>query len=64
MKILKMEKSIKDKFSYDNKCVWDKAKQLTIHLPADATGAPDWAYMERYMSAMLRESQTRLECLR
>ena len=58
-----MEKSIKDKFSYDNKCVWDKAKQLTISLPADPTGAPDWAYMERYMSAMLQESESRLQNL-
>ncbi len=59
-----MEKSIKDKFSYDNKCVWDKAKQLTISLPTDASGAPDWAYMERYMTAMLQESESRLTNLR
>ena len=59
-----MEKSIKDKFSYDNKCVWDKAKQLTISLPADPTGAPDWAYMEQFMSAMLQESELRLQNLR
>lgn len=59
-----MEKSIKDKFSYDNKCVWDKAKQLTISLPVDPTGAPDWAYMEQFMSAMLQESELRLQNLR
>ena len=59
-----MEKSIKDKFSYDNKCVWDKAKQLTVSLPVDTTGAPDWDYMERYMKEVIRESEACLENLR
>ena len=59
-----IEKCVKNYFGYENKCTWDKVKQRTISLPVDATGAPDWAYMECYMSAMLRESQTRLECLR
>ena len=37
---------------------------FSFYLPVDTTGSPDWAYMEHYMSAMLRESQTRLKCLR
>ena len=59
-----LEKSIKDKFSYDNKCTWDKAKLLTMMLPADAEGNPDWAYMDSYMSEVMRESEASLENLR
>lgn len=51
-----IEKSIKDKFSYDDKCVWDKAKTLSISLPVTQDGNPDWAYMDEYMSQMVQES--------
>ena len=58
-----MEKSIKDKFSYDNKCVWDKARLLPISLPVDVTGEPDWAYMHEYMSEIVKESEVNLASL-
>ena len=58
-----MEKSIKDKFSYDDKCVWNKARLLPISLPVDATGEPDWAYMNEYMSAVMCETKICLEHL-
>lgn len=59
-----LEKAIKDKFSYDNKCVWDKASQLMVFLPATEDGKPDYAYMDRYMRDVVKESEAGLENLR
>ncbi len=59
-----IEQSIKDKFSYDDKCVWNKAKMLSIALPVTQDGKPDWAYMDAYMSAVMEESEASLENLR
>ena len=47
-----LEKAIKDKFSYDDKCVWEKVSKLTILLPATAAGLPDFAFMEEYMKGL------------
>lgn len=58
-----LEKAIKDRFSYDNKCIWDKAKLLTVMLPVDVEGNPDWTYMDVYMSKIMRESESSLENL-
>ena len=44
-----LEKSIKDKFSYDDKCIWEKVRKLTIMLPVDENHQPDFSYMESYM---------------
>ena len=59
-----LEKAIKDKFSYDNKCVWDKASQLMVALPATADDKPDFAYMNSYMQKIIKESKKSLESLR
>lgn len=37
---------------------------LELMLPVDASGEPDWAYMDEYMAAVLKESKTSLENLR
>ena len=58
-----LEKAIKDKFSYDDKCVWDKASRLKVALPADADGKPDLAYMSSYMQNIMKESEKKLEKL-
>lgn len=58
-----IEKSIKDKFSYDDKCVWDKAKLLPVSLPVDIDGAPDWAYMEEYMGSMMENAKIDLTAM-
>jgi len=50
-----VEKSIKQKYSYDNKAIWDKVKQEVISLPQDKHGNPDWKYMEHYMQQMANE---------
>lgn len=47
-----LEKSIKDKFSYDDKCIWEKVKQLTVMLPVDDECQPDYVYMEKYMQTV------------
>lgn len=44
-----IERCVKQKFGYDNKCTWDKLKQEKILLPATPAGDPDWRYMEMYM---------------
>lgn len=44
-----IERCVKQKFGYDNKCTWDKLKQEKILLPATPAGEPDWKYMEMYM---------------
>lgn len=47
-----VEKSIKQKYSYDNKAIWEKVKLEVISLPQDEQGNPDWKYMECFMQQM------------
>ncbi len=47
-----MHNVIKQKFSYDNKAIWDKVKQEKIPLPTSQDGLPDFAYMEQYMESL------------
>lgn len=55
-----MEKTIKDKFSYDDKCVWDKAKLLSVELPCTCDDEPDWAYMDEYMQTVMERAKSDL----
>ncbi|WP_018142942.1 restriction endonuclease subunit S [Alloscardovia criceti] len=55
-----LEKAIKDKFSYDDKCVWDKAKLLTVTLPCTSDNEPDWAYMDEYMRTVMERTKSDL----
>ncbi len=59
-----VQRCVKDHFGYDNKCTWDKVKLETVLLPVDASGEPDWVYMDEYMSAVMKKSKTSLENLR
>ena len=59
-----IEKAIKDKFSYDNKCIWDKASKLMVSLPVSADGKPDYAFMDSYMQEKIKESENKIERLR
>lgn len=59
-----LEKAIKDKFSYDNKCVWDKLSQLFVRLPVTMYGEPDVGFMDSYMKKIMKESKIRIDCLR
>lgn len=58
-----LEKAIKDKFSYDDKCVWDKAKLLTVTLPCTREGEPDWAYMDEYMRTVIECTKSDLSAM-
>ena len=44
-----IEKCVKQYFSYDEKCTWDKVKEKDILLPVDLQGEPDYDYMKNYM---------------
>lgn len=58
-----LEKAIKDKFSYDDKCVWDKAKLLTVTLPCTSDNEPDWAYMDEYMRTIMKSAASDLSAI-
>ncbi len=46
-----LEKSIKLKFSYDNKAGWEKVKDESFSLPITPTGEIDYTFMENFISA-------------
>lgn len=56
-----IERAIKKYFSYDNKCVWDKASQLVVRLPVDETGNPNWSYMDSFMQNIMLDSKLCIE---
>ena len=58
-----LEKAIKDKFSYDDKCIWPKVKELSIPLPTTEQNTPDYDYMEKYMRAILGKAKNSLDVL-
>lgn len=41
-----LEKSIQEKFSYDNKATWDRVKKEYVYLPSSDGKTPDTKYME------------------
>ena len=45
---------------YDDKCVWDKAKLLTVTLPCTSDDEPDWAYMDEYMRTVMERTKSDL----
>ena len=47
-----IEKCVKQYFSYDEKCTWDKVKNKEIRLPVDLLGNPDWKFMETYIKEL------------
>lgn len=58
-----IQKDIKQHFSYDDKCTWNKAKEMMIHLPAKPNGKPNWEFMENYMKNIIEDSQIKLNKL-
>ena len=58
-----LKKAIKDKFSYDDKCIWKKVKELTVMLPVDDKYQPDYTYMELYMKNIENETRNVLKSL-
>lgn len=44
-----VQDTIKKKYNYDNKAIWDKVKLESIRLPKNSIGNPDWVFMDLYM---------------
>ena len=55
-----LQKTIKGKFSYDDKCVWERVKKLEILLPVTNNQTPDYDFMLRYMKTLKQNSSHRL----
>lgn len=45
-----LETVIYPRYTRDDACIWDRIKEDSVPLPVDASGEPDWAYMDAYMS--------------
>lgn len=56
-------KTIKNKYSYDDKCIWAKVKKESIILPVNCVGQPDLKYMENYISALKKSVNRKIELL-
>lgn len=52
------------KYSYEEKCSADKAKDETIKLPVDDNGEPDWVYMENFMKQIELKAKQKLDLLK
>ena len=51
-----IQKKIKPLFSWHNKAGWNKIKGLGIVLPITSEGAPDYAFMDAYISAIKKKT--------
>ena len=58
-----LERAIKDKFDYDDKCIWEKVKLLSVRLPATDSGDPDFAFMETYMKGVEARTKAAVDAL-
>ena len=58
-----IEKYVKQKYSYENKCIWKKLSLDKIQLPIDSTGQPDWNYMEAFMKQINQQAKVKLSTL-
>lgn len=52
------------KYSYEEKCSADKAKDATIKIPVDDNGEPDWVYMENFMKQIELIAKQKLDLLK
>lgn len=59
-----IQTSIKKHFSYDNKCIWDKAQNEVVKLPVkynqNGIPEPDWNYMEQYIEQIKTKAKNTL----
>ena len=55
-------KSIKEYFGYENKCTWDRVKEMFILLPAKDDENPDYRFMEQYMQELEKLEKNKIEC--
>ena len=59
-----IQKTIKQKYGYENKAGWQKVKEEKIKLPVDINGNPNFAYMEKYMQNLESAVSSSLTALR
>lgn len=59
-----LEKALAVGFNYSNKCTWDRVKSLSICLPVDRSGNPDWDCMDRSMRMMLESAERDMSAFR
>lgn len=52
------------KYTYSDQLNSKTIEDEMIRLPVDTSGEPDWAYMDEYMSAVMKESEASLESLK
>lgn len=55
-----LTKTIYQKYTRDDACIWPKIAEEQIFLPIDAVGLPDWRYMDNYMRKMEAAAQQTL----
>ena len=56
-----LAKTIKGRFSYDDKAIWDRVKKVKIQLPITPDGKPDWDYMEAYIKGIREDVQKTID---
>ena len=56
-----IRKSIKLKFSYDNKAGWEKVKNEYMTLPTTKKGNIDFSYMEQYIDELQHQQHNKIE---
>ena len=59
-----LQKGIKQKYSYEDKCIWEKLREEKILLPISPDGEPDFAYMEQYMKGIQESTKTSVSALK
>ena len=58
-----LQKTIKHKYGYDEKAVWDKIKKETILLPVCESGEPNWDWMRDFIIKVGKQAKPILPCL-
>ena len=56
-----LREALYQKYSWGDSISMKTIKDDVFRLPADASGEPDWAYMDEYMSAVMREAKGLVE---
>lgn len=56
-----IKRSIKEYFGYENKCTWDRVKEMQILLPTTNDGNPNYEYMDKYMLKLEKLSKNKIE---
>lgn len=58
-----LRSTLYQKYSWGDSVSMKRIKDDTFMLPVDASGEPDWAYMDEYMSEVMQEAEKSLEHL-